>query len=103
MPGGRLIAGEPVQILCGAIGVFLLVVTIVAGYAGSGTALDNWAPTFILITFWVGLVFASILFGDIFPRSARGGGPGGRRPPRNRPDPGRGGASPRGSGRPGFP
>jgi hypothetical protein len=66
IPGGRLIASAPVQALCGAIGVFLLVVTIVAGYAGSGTALDNWAPTFILITFWVGLVFASILFGDIF-------------------------------------
>ena len=31
-----------------------------------GTALDNWAPTFLLITFWVGMVFASILFGDVF-------------------------------------
>jgi hypothetical protein len=66
IPGGRLIADAWVQALCGAIGVLLLVVTIVAGYVGSGTALDNWAPTFILITFWVGLVFASILFGDIF-------------------------------------
>src|SRR5262245_37337168 len=66
MAGGRFIASPPVQALCGAIGVLLLVVTIVAGYVGSGTALDNWAPTFILITFWVGLVFASILFGDIF-------------------------------------
>ena len=52
--------------LCGAVGVGLLVVTILAGYLGSGTALDNWAPTFLLITFWVGLVFASILFGDIY-------------------------------------
>jgi hypothetical protein len=66
MPGGRFIASAPVQAACGAIGVFLLVVTIAAGYVGAGTALDNWAPTFILITFWVGLVFASILFGDIF-------------------------------------
>jgi hypothetical protein len=66
MPGGRFIASAPVQAVCGAIGVFLLGVTIAAGYVGSGTALDNWAPTFILITFWVGLVFASILFGDIF-------------------------------------
>ncbi len=66
MPGGRLIASAQVQALCGAFGVFLLVVTVAAGYVGSGTALDNWAPTFILITFWVGLVFASILFGDLF-------------------------------------
>jgi hypothetical protein len=66
LPGGRLIASAPAQAAFGAIGVFLFVVTVMAGYAGSGTALDNWAPTFILITFWVGLVFASILFGDIF-------------------------------------
>ena len=51
---------------CGAIGVALLVVVVLAGYVGSGTALDNFAPTFILITFWVGLVFASALFGDVF-------------------------------------
>ena len=66
LPGGGLIGGAQAQALFGAIGVFLLAVTIVAGYLGAGTALDNWAPTFILITFWVGLVFASILFGDVF-------------------------------------
>jgi hypothetical protein len=56
----------PLEVLWGAIGVFLLVVTIIAGYVGSGSALDNWAPTFVMITFWVGLVFVSILFGDVF-------------------------------------
>jgi hypothetical protein len=64
--GGRALASVPVQIACGAIGVFLLVVTILAGYLGPDTALDNFAPTFLLITFWVGLVFASIAFGDIY-------------------------------------
>jgi hypothetical protein len=63
---GRAIASVPVQIVCGVIGVGLLVVTVLAGYLGSDTGLDNWAPTFILITFWVGLVFASILFGGIY-------------------------------------
>ena len=33
---------------------------------GGGSALDNLAPTFILIDFWVGLAFASVLFGDVF-------------------------------------
>jgi hypothetical protein len=66
LPGGKAIASVPVQIVCGAIGVGLLVVTVLAGYIGSGTALDNWAPTFLLITFWVGMVFASILFGDLY-------------------------------------
>jgi hypothetical protein len=63
---GRAIASLPVQIACGAIGVFLLVVTILAGYLGPDTALDNWAPTFLLITFWVGMVFASIVFGGLY-------------------------------------
>ena len=66
LPGGRGWAGLPLQILWGALGVLLFVVTVLAGYIGSGTALDNWAPTFLLITFWVGMVFASILFGDVF-------------------------------------
>jgi hypothetical protein len=66
VPGGRVWASAPLQALCAAIGVLLLVVTILAGYVGSGTALDNWAPTFLLITFWVGLVFASILFGNLY-------------------------------------
>ena len=39
---------------------------MLAGYIGSGVALDNFAPTFILITFWVGLVFLSAFFGDVF-------------------------------------
>ena len=39
---------------------------IVAGFAGPPTALENLAPMFVFITFWVGLVFASVLFGDVF-------------------------------------
>jgi len=66
LPGGRAWGSAPLQVLWGAVGVFLFVVTVLAGYIGAGTALDNWAPTFILITFWVGMVFASIIFGDVF-------------------------------------
>ncbi len=66
LPGGRALGSKAVEILCGAIGVALLVIVILAGYLGSGVALDNFAPTFILITFWVGLVFLSAIFGDVF-------------------------------------
>ena len=66
IPGGALLGSRAVEIACGAIGVALLVVVLLAGYVGSGVALDNFAPTFILITFWVGLVFASAIFGDVF-------------------------------------
>jgi hypothetical protein len=63
---GRLLGSRAVEALCGAIGVAVLVVVIAAGYTGGGSALDNLAPTFILITFWVGMVFASLLLGDVF-------------------------------------
>jgi hypothetical protein len=66
LPGGSVLGGEPVRLLCSLVGVALLVVVILAGYEGRGSALDNLAPTFILIDFWVGLAFASVLFGDLF-------------------------------------
>jgi hypothetical protein len=68
LPGGigRALGSRVVEVLCGAIGIALLGIVVAAGYVGSGTALDNFAPTFILITFWVGLVFASVLLGDVF-------------------------------------
>jgi hypothetical protein len=66
IPGGAFLGSRPVEIACGVIGVALLIVVFLAGYVGSGVALDNFAPTFILITFWVGLVFASALLGDVF-------------------------------------
>ena len=67
IPGvGRLLAGRVVDALCGAIGVAMLGALIVAGYVGADSASDNLVPTFIMITFWVGLVILSILFGDVF-------------------------------------
>jgi hypothetical protein len=68
LPGGigRVLGSRPVEALCAALGVGLLVVVILAGYLGRDTALDNLAPTFILIDFWVGMVFVSVLFGDLF-------------------------------------
>jgi hypothetical protein len=68
LPGGvgRLLASRPVEALCAAVGVALLVVIVLAGYLGRDSALDNLAPTFILIDVWVGMVFVSVLFGDVF-------------------------------------
>jgi hypothetical protein len=63
---GRLLGSRVVEVLCGTIGVALLGVLIVAGYVGPDSASDNLVPTFIMITFWVGLVILSILFGDVF-------------------------------------
>jgi hypothetical protein len=67
LPGiGAVLGSRPVEFLCGAIGAALLVLVVVAGYVGPDSPSDNLAPTFIMITFWVGLVVLSILFGDVF-------------------------------------
>ena len=63
---GRVLTSRAVEILCGAIGVFLLGLTIYAGFAGVQAATTNWAPTFIYVIVWVGLVPVSVLFGDVF-------------------------------------
>jgi hypothetical protein len=66
LPGGALLGSRPVEVACGAIGAGLLVVVVVAGFAAPQSALENFASVFVLVTFWVGLVFASVLFGDVF-------------------------------------
>jgi hypothetical protein len=91
---GRLLGSRALEALCGLIGVALLAIVVVAGYVGPDSAADNLAPTFIMITFWVGLVVLSILFGDVFrafnPWRAIGRAVGavvGRRGPVRRPYP----------------
>ena len=66
MPGGRALGSRAVDAVCGAIGVGLLALTLWSGYAGAQAPQENFAPTFIFIIVWVGLVFISALFGDVF-------------------------------------
>jgi hypothetical protein len=65
-PLGRALGSRAVELAAGTTGVALLALVLVAGYAGTQNALSNIAPTFVFITFWVGLAFASALFGDVF-------------------------------------
>jgi hypothetical protein len=68
LPGGigRVLGSRPVEIVCGAIGVFLLGLTIYAGLRGTQSTTANFAPIFIYVIFWLGLVPLSVLFGDVF-------------------------------------
>ncbi len=67
------------------VGVFLLVLLLWAGFFGDQTVPENIVPTFVYVVFWVGLVLASVLFGDVFYRSTPGGRSAGRSPgPRRR-------------------
>jgi hypothetical protein len=68
LPGeiGRLLGSRPVEVVCGAIGVFLLGVVVYAGLRGAQSPTANFAPTFVYVIFWLALLPASILLGDVF-------------------------------------
>jgi hypothetical protein len=61
-----VLSSVPVRILCGAIGAFLLGLTVWTGIDGQQTSQANFSPTFVFVTFWLGLVGLSVLFGDVF-------------------------------------
>ena len=54
-----------VEIVVGALGVFVFAVTAYAGIAGTGAQSENLAPTMVFVAFWVGVPFASLLLGDV--------------------------------------
>jgi hypothetical protein len=55
-----------VEALLGALGVFLFAATVYAGLVGVDSQVDNWAPTAVYVGFWVGVPFATLLFGNVF-------------------------------------
>jgi hypothetical protein len=54
------------EVFAGLVGVGLLVLVVVSGLFGVQTPLSNFAPTFLYVIFWVGLVPVSVIFGDVF-------------------------------------
>ncbi len=68
LPGGvgRALGSRPVEIVCGAIGTALFAVVIYAGLRGTQSPAANFAPTFVFVIFWIGLVPVSVLLGDVF-------------------------------------
>jgi hypothetical protein len=62
----RLMVNPVTDVLAGTVGVALLALVVVSGLFGVQTPISNFAPTFVYVIFWVGLVPASILLGDVF-------------------------------------
>ncbi|HEX5526217.1 MAG TPA: fenitrothion hydrolase [Solirubrobacterales bacterium] len=58
--------GLPAQVLCGAIGVFLLGFAIYAGLHGTEAPDRNFALTFFYVTAWLGFPFFSAILGNVF-------------------------------------
>jgi hypothetical protein len=54
------------DVVLGAAGVLVFLVAVYAGLAGTDTQSDNLAPTVVFVAFWVGVPFASLLFGNVW-------------------------------------
>jgi hypothetical protein len=62
----RVLLSLPSRLFASLVGVALLALTVWSGLAGVQSPQENFAPTFIYVVFWVGLVPVSIVFGDVF-------------------------------------
>ncbi len=60
------VANRPVAILCGLAGVGLLALVVATGLSGDPAPDRNFAITFVFVTFWIGMVVASVVLGDVF-------------------------------------
>jgi hypothetical protein len=65
-PFGRVVTSPALDGALGAVGAALLVLVVWSGLAGEQVASANLAPTFVYVVFWLGLVPASVLLGDVF-------------------------------------
>jgi hypothetical protein len=61
-----VLAGPVAEALAGIVGVGLLGVVVYAGIEGTEAPDRNFTPVFVFVTFWLGLVLLSVLFGDVF-------------------------------------
>jgi hypothetical protein len=55
-----------VDVVLGALGLAAFAITAYAGLAGTDEQLENLAPTMVYVAFWVGVPFASLIFGDVW-------------------------------------
>ena len=60
------IPAAALRVLLGALGLFLFVVVFAAALVGERSVGTNFAPTFIWVIFWLGLVPLTILFGNVW-------------------------------------
>jgi hypothetical protein len=65
-PVSRAVVNRVTDVGAGAVGVFLLAVTIWSGFDGTDQVGFNFSVTFVFVTVWLGTVALSAAFGDVF-------------------------------------
>ena len=68
LPAGlsRVVLSRGMRIALGALGFALFVLTFATALVGERSAGSNFAPTFIYVGFWLGLVPIVVLFGNVW-------------------------------------
>lgn len=61
-----MLGSIPTRILCGLIGIFLLGLSVYAGFEGTTAPERNIALTLLFVTAWLGFPLLGVLFGDVF-------------------------------------
>jgi hypothetical protein len=61
-----VLLSAPVQVLAGLAGVALLGLVVWSGLDGTEAPDRNFSLTFVFVTFWIGLVLVSAVFGEVF-------------------------------------
>jgi hypothetical protein len=62
----RALLSRVLRVLVQTASVGLLVLTLWSAFAGTSVALENFAPTFVYVAFWLGVPLLSVLFGDVW-------------------------------------
>jgi hypothetical protein len=62
----RVLVNPVVKLLAGLLSVALLVAVVYSGVEGTEAPDRNFSLTFVFVTFWLGMVLLSVLFGDLF-------------------------------------
>lgn len=62
----KVVLSRPVEIIAGTISIALLILVVWTGLAGTEAPDRNFSLTFVFVTFWIGLVVVSVLFGNVF-------------------------------------
>jgi hypothetical protein len=65
-PLSAAVLNPATEIACGLIGVGLFVLVLYAGFRGIEDPTQNFSIIFVFYTFWLGMVLASVLLGDLF-------------------------------------
>jgi hypothetical protein len=67
-PPARALFRLPVvaDVVLGCVGVFVFAVAVYAGLAGTEDQTQNFASTAVYVGFWVGVPFATLVFGNVF-------------------------------------